>query len=54
VLAALVPSSITIYRAPPWVQHRVAGGTLRWRVVALDINGQEIGVSAWRMLKPLR
>jgi hypothetical protein len=36
------------------VQQRVAAGTLRWRVVALDIQGQEIRVSAWRILKPRR
>jgi hypothetical protein len=54
VLSGLVPSGTAVYRMPPWVQHRVAGGALRWRVAALDVNGQEIGVSGWRLLKPLR
>jgi hypothetical protein len=54
VLSGLVPSGLAIYRAPPWVQQRLAGGALRWRVVAMDINGQEIRVSPWRNLKPRR
>jgi hypothetical protein len=54
VLSGLVPAGVAIYRAPPWVQHRVAGGALRWRVAALDSSGKEIGVSAWRTLRPLR
>jgi hypothetical protein len=54
VLSGLVPAGIAIYRAPPWVQQRLAAGPLRWRVAALDIQGQEIGVSAWRNLKPRR
>jgi hypothetical protein len=54
VLSGLIPSGIGTYRAPPWVPQRVASGSLRWRVVALDIQGQEIRVSAWRNLKPRR
>ena len=51
VLSGLVPSGVAIYRAPPGVQQRLASGSLRWRVVALDIQGQEIRVSPWRNLK---
>jgi hypothetical protein len=54
VLSGLVPAGIATYRAPPWVQQRAAAGPLRWRVAALDIQGQETGVSAWRNLKPRR
>ena len=50
VLSALVPSGIGSYRAPPWVTERLTKGPLRWRVVALDIQGKEARASAWRTL----
>jgi hypothetical protein len=48
VVAGLVPAGLAVYRAPPWVPQRLTEGTLRWRVAALDIRGQEIHVSPWR------
>lgn len=51
VFSGLVPSGAGIYRAPPWVKDKIAGGELRWRIVALDVQGKEIRVSAWRSVR---
>ncbi len=49
VLSAIVKSTGSSYRAPPWLQ-RYAGDALRWRVVAIDKNGVGIATSEWRNL----
>jgi hypothetical protein len=51
VLAALVPSGIRRYKAPPWIVAMLAITPLRSRIVALNEHGREIGASAWRDLK---
>jgi hypothetical protein len=51
VHAALVPAGTGIYRAPPWLHERAGGKPLRWRVVALDVQGAEVRISAWRGLR---
>jgi hypothetical protein len=49
VLSAIVKSSETSYRAPPWISEQ-AGVPLRWRVVAVGKNGATIATSDWRNL----
>ncbi|MEQ1692808.1 MAG: hypothetical protein ABMA00_16070, partial [Gemmatimonas sp.] len=51
VLAALVPSTMRRYNAPPWLQSKSPQAKLRWRVVALDARGREIGRSAWSAME---
>jgi hypothetical protein len=46
---ALVPHGVGVYRAPPWLAER-AGERLRWRIAALDLAGNVVGRSAWRLL----
>ncbi|HZT57081.1 MAG TPA: hypothetical protein VFA21_00500 [Pyrinomonadaceae bacterium] len=51
VLSALIPSGVGTYRAPPWLRERAGVLALRWRVVALDESGGELGESPWRALR---
>lgn len=51
VLSALVPGAVAAYRVPPIVKDKVPDGQVRWRVVALDVNGREIRTSAWRGMR---
>ncbi|MGE3617936.1 MAG: hypothetical protein AB7L66_18845, partial [Gemmatimonadales bacterium] len=46
--AALVPEVVAGYRAPPFLATRIEAGAFRWRVVAIDLGGRELGRSAWR------
>jgi hypothetical protein len=48
LLSALVPGEVAGYRAPSWLVERAASRALRWRVVATDAAGRELGKSAWR------
>jgi len=50
VLSALLPAKMGTYRAPSWLRERVAQKSVRWRVRALDLNGQQVGESQWRNL----
>ncbi|HYJ45505.1 MAG TPA: hypothetical protein VEV81_02755 [Pyrinomonadaceae bacterium] len=47
--ALLLPGSGT-YRAPSWLSERAAGA-LRWRVMAMDGAGKEVGESEWHNLR---
>ena len=47
VAAALLKGETTTYSAPPWLQDRV-GIPLRWRVIAQNAKGENIGKSLWR------
>lgn len=49
VLSAIIKSTETSYRAPPWLKDE-AGVPLRWRVVAVGENGATIAKSEWRNL----
>lgn len=40
---ALVQGGVGSYRIPPWILDGEPGTTLRWRVVALDGEGRELG-----------
>jgi hypothetical protein len=51
VLAALVPAGMGIYRAPLWLKDKTSDGTLRWRVVVIDVEGREIAASTWRTVR---
>jgi hypothetical protein len=42
ILSALLPASLTSYRAPSWLAQKKGGGELRWRVVGLDNSGKAI------------
>jgi hypothetical protein len=50
VLSAILDAGARSYRAPSWLAQSVAPGALHWRVVALAINGDVIGSTAWRDL----
>lgn len=50
VLSAFVRPGTGRYDAPPWFTDAQRGRTLRWRVVALDLEGRAVGASAWRAL----
>jgi hypothetical protein len=52
VLSAIVPGTLTTYRAPPWLADRAGTKTLRWRVSAIDSVGNTVGVSIWNRLLP--
>jgi hypothetical protein len=43
LLSALVPPGVGIYRLPMWLKDKTAGAIMRWRVVALDATGAEVG-----------
>jgi hypothetical protein len=51
LLAAVLPAEVLEYRAPPWLAERAAQGTVRWRVVALDLGGSPVEGTAWRELR---
>jgi hypothetical protein len=51
ILAAVLPAGILEYRAPPWLAERASAGAVRWRVVALDLDGEPIRETAWRELR---
>ncbi len=48
VLAAVLAAGVGGYRAPPWLAERAAARGLRWRVVGVDVRGNEVGRAAWR------
>jgi hypothetical protein len=48
LLAAVLPASLSAYDAPVWLRDRLAGPSLRWRVVALGTAGRVIGSTDWR------
>ena len=48
--SAVVQQGIGVYRAPPFLLSQGAGQALRWRVVALGLNGDEIAATPWRAL----
>lgn len=48
VLSALVSAPNTSYDAPEWLVDRLGDVGLRWRVIALNIEGQMVGVTSWR------
>lgn len=50
VLSAVVPRGLGAYRVPPFVKDRATGGSVRWRVVAVDATGRDVRTSAWRRL----
>lgn len=54
ILSALVLSGTWTYRAPAWLKDKAGGGNLRWRVIALDQNGNSIGETPWRVLRLAR
>lgn len=49
--AAMVQPGVGVYQAPPMVRQQAAGKPLRWRVVALDFDGQEMRRSRWRTVE---
>ncbi len=50
LLSALVPAGRGQYDPPPWFVNAHRGQTLRWRMLALESDGQVLGQSAWRAL----
>ena len=55
LFSALVMAPIASYRTPPFLRERLGEATaLRWRVLAIDAAGHELGRSAWRALDKSR
>jgi hypothetical protein len=48
VAAALVQPGTGLYRLPSWVKDKITDRRMRWRVVALDVQGRAAGASGWR------
>jgi len=49
--SALVAAPVASYRTPPFLAERVGEATaLRWRVIATDADGREVGRSTWRTI----
>jgi hypothetical protein len=46
--AAIVQPGTGVYRVPPFIKEKVTDKHIRWRVVALDMQGRAIGASVWR------
>jgi hypothetical protein len=51
VLSALLQAGAGAYRAPAWLKDKATEGRLRWRVIAIDIAGDELAKSDWRTLQ---
>ena len=51
ILSAALPRGVTRYRAPSWLKNKAGDGSLRWRVLALDQAGSQIGATALRNLR---
>jgi hypothetical protein len=54
VLQAVVLPGAGIYRAPSWLQDKTGANPLRWRVIALDEAGKQLGETDWRTFKIAR
>lgn len=50
ILSAVLQQGIGAYPAPRWVFARTSGSTIRWRVVALDAEGETQAATEWRDL----
>jgi hypothetical protein len=48
ILSALLPTDTGTYRAPSWLKERAGTDVLRWRVIALADNGEQLSESSWR------
>jgi len=48
LMSAMLPANSGTYRAPSWLRERASGGSLRWRVCALDKEGKQIAESPYR------
>lgn len=48
VASALLPAHLATYSLPPWVRERAAPGGLRWRVEALNLDGEQLAATEWR------
>jgi hypothetical protein len=54
LFTAVVQQGIGTYRAPSWLRERAADGKLRWRVVALGPEGEDVAATVWRWLELVR
>ena len=50
ILSAVLLPGVGSYRAPSWLKEKLPDGTLRWRVVALDGNGNQFAETPWNDL----
>ncbi len=48
VLSALVSAPNTSYDSPEWLVDRLGEAGLRWRVIALGLEGGMVGITSWR------
>jgi hypothetical protein len=48
VAAAMLNPGAGRYRLPPWTADKAKPGLLRWRVLALDPNGDKLAATEWR------
>jgi hypothetical protein len=47
VVAALLRAGDATYRLPPFVAAQASQGPLRWRVLALDLEGRQLAATDW-------
>lgn len=50
IVSAILPRGIRRYEAPSWFREKATPGRLRWRVVALNPDGEVMGSTPWRPL----
>lgn len=51
VLSAIVAAGVGRYDVPPFVLSQMGGGSVRWRVTALNAAGNDVGRSEWRRVR---
>lgn len=51
IVAAILMREVSNYRAPSWLKDKVGDATARWRVIAFDQAGKQIGQTEWRSLR---
>lgn len=49
---AMLPRTARRYEAPPWIAARAGDRAMRWRVVGLAANGEQVDATDWRTLRP--
>jgi hypothetical protein len=50
VFSAFLNAGVSTYSAPSWMRDRAGDGWRRWRVKAVDLDGETVAESGWRTL----
>lgn len=54
ILSAMLKGAVRSYRAPSWLKTKAPAGGLRWRIVALDQAGKQVGETERRRFQITR